>query len=48
LEESGPDHLKYFVVGVMLGDELVAKGDGSSKHEAELKAAEQALKVKEW
>jgi len=48
LEETGPDHLKHFVVGVMLGDELVAKGDGSSKHEAELKAAEEALKAKDW
>ena len=48
LEETGPDHLKHFVVGVMLGEELVAKGSGSSKHEAELRAAEEALKVKEW
>ena len=48
LEESGPDHMKFFVVGVFLGDELIAKGDGSSKHEAELKAAEEALKVKDW
>jgi len=48
LEETGPDHLKHFVVGVMLGEELVAKGDGSSKHEAELKAAEEALKIKDW
>jgi len=48
LEESGPDHMKLFVVGVFLGDELVAKGDGSSKHEAELKAAEEALKIKDW
>lgn len=48
LEETGPDHLKHFVVGVMLENELVAKGDGSSKHEAELKAAEEALKVKDW
>lgn len=48
IEETGPDHLKHFLVGVMLGDELVAKGDGSSKHEAELKAAEEALKAKDW
>ena len=34
LEEEGPDHLKSFVVGVMLGEELIAKGQGSSKHEA--------------
>lgn len=48
LEESGPDHMKFFVVGVFLGEELIAKGNGSSKHEAELKAAEEALKVKDW
>lgn len=48
LEESGPDHMKFFIVGVFLGDELVAKGDGSSKHEAELKAADEALKAKDW
>ena len=48
LEESGPDHMKFFVVGVFLGEELIAKGDGSSKHEAELKAAEEALKAKDW
>lgn len=48
LEESGPDHMKFFIVGVFLGDELVAKGDGSSKHEAELRAAGEALKVKDW
>jgi len=48
LEEAGPDHLKHFVVGVMLGEEVIAKGEGSSKHEAELKAAEEGLKAKDW
>ncbi|MFA5716048.1 MAG: ribonuclease III [Candidatus Paceibacterota bacterium] len=48
LEEEGPDHLKSFVVGVLLGEEVIAKGEGSSKHEAELKAAEEALRVKNW
>jgi ribonuclease-3 len=48
LEESGPDHMKFFIVGVFLGEELVAKGDGSSKHEAELRAADEALKAKDW
>lgn len=48
LEEVGPDHLKHFVVGVMLGEELIAQGEGSSKHEAELKAAEEGLKAKDW
>jgi len=48
LEEVGPDHLKHFVVGVMLGEEIIAQGEGSSKHEAELKAAEEGLKAKDW
>ena len=31
MKESGPDHDKKFVVGVFLGQELVAEGEGSSK-----------------
>ncbi|MBI4920062.1 ribonuclease III [Candidatus Azambacteria bacterium] len=48
LKESGPDHAKKFVVGVYLGKELVAQGEGSSKNEAQQQAAENALKVKNW
>lgn len=48
LEEWGPDHAKNFLVGVFLKDELVAKGEGSSKQEAELEAAKNALKIKGW
>ena len=48
LDEWGPDHAKHFLVGVFLGKELVAKGEGSSKQEAELEAAENALKIKGW
>ncbi|MBM3250802.1 MAG: ribonuclease III [Candidatus Nealsonbacteria bacterium] len=48
LEQSGPDHAKRFVIGVFLGDNLVAKGEGSSKQEAEDKAAEEALRIKKW
>jgi len=48
LEEWGPDHAKHFLVGVFLGDELVAKGEGSSKQEAEEEAAKNALKIKGW
>ena len=48
LKESGPDHVKYFQIGVFLGEEMVAKGEGSSKQEAEEQAAEHALKVKKW
>lgn len=48
LEESGPDHDKHFIIGVYLGKELVAKGEGKSKQEAEQEAARRALQVKEW
>ena len=48
LEESGPDHAKNFVIGVFLRDELVAKGEGSSKQEGEEKAARNALEIKKW
>lgn len=48
IKESGPDHEKNFVVGVYLGNELVAEGQGSSKREAEEVAAELALDVKRW
>ena len=48
LEEWGPDHAKHFIIGVFLNEELVAKGDGSSKQEAEEEAAKNALEVKNW
>ena len=48
LKEWGPDHAKHFIVGVYLGEELVAQGEGSSKQEAEEEAAQNALKVKNW
>jgi ribonuclease-3 len=48
LKEWGPDHAKHFVIGVYLGNELVAQGEGSSKQEAEQSAAEAALKKKKW
>lgn len=48
LNESGPDHDKSFTVGIYFGAELVAKGNGKSKQEAEQKAAESALKIKNW
>ncbi len=48
IEEHGPDHNKHFVIGVYLEEELVAKGEGFSKQEAEMEAAKKALKIKEW
>lgn len=48
LKEWGPDHDKHFVVGVCLGNELVAEGEGPSKQEAQQQAAEAALNAKKW
>jgi len=48
LEEWGPDHARHFIIGVFLDKTLVAKGEGSSKQEAELEAAKNALEVKNW
>lgn len=45
LEESGPDHQKVFRVGVYFGEDLIAQGSGSSKQEAEISAANQALSL---
>ena len=46
--EQGPDHQKEFTVGVYLEKELVAVGKGTSKQEAQLAAAENALQKKGW
>ncbi len=48
LEEKGPDHDKHFVVGVYINDELVAKGEGNSKQEAQREAAKNGLEIKGW
>jgi ribonuclease-3 len=44
ISETGPDHNKLFVVGAFVGQDEVGKGEGPSKQEAELSAAENALK----
>lgn len=48
LKEEGPDHEKMFTVGVLLGGEKIASGNGPTKQRAELDAAEKALKKKKW
>lgn len=48
MEEKGPDHNKWFKVGVYLGEEFVASGEGSSKQEAQVQAAENGLVAKGW
>ncbi|OGH76875.1 MAG: ribonuclease III [Candidatus Magasanikbacteria bacterium RIFOXYC2_FULL_40_16] len=48
LKEEGPDHDKIFVVGVYLEKEKIAEGQGGSKQEAQVEAAERALREKKW
>lgn len=42
--ESGPDHRKVFAVEVYVNGEMYGAGEGHSKKEAEIAAAEQALR----
>lgn len=48
LREWGPDHAKRFLVGAYLGKEEIARGEGLSKQEAEVNAAEAAMEAKSW
>jgi ribonuclease-3 len=48
VSEEGPDHAKLFTVGVFIGKEEIARGEGQSKQEAEQAAAEQALSATGW
>ncbi|HEY4505256.1 MAG TPA: ribonuclease III [Candidatus Paceibacterota bacterium] len=48
VKESGPDHEKKFTVGVYVGKELVATGEGESKQDAEQSAARSALEKRGW
>lgn len=45
LSESGPDHAKKFVSGVFWNEQLLGKGTGGSKKEAEQQAAQEVLKT---
>ena len=48
VREAGPDHDKSFTVGVMIGKDQIAVGEGKSKQEAEQNAALKALEAKGW
>jgi ribonuclease III len=48
LSEVGPDHAKLFTVGLFIGQEEIARGEGQSKQEAEQSAAEAGLKAMQW
>lgn len=43
--ESGPDHDKSFIVEVEVNGKFLAKGEGKSKKEAQMKAAKKALEI---
>jgi ribonuclease III len=43
--EEGPDHSRWFVVDVLLADEVLASGEGGSKRAAEQTAARRALEL---
>ncbi len=48
LKEEGPDHAKKFEVGLYLGKQLISRGQGTSKHEAQVEAARKGLEKKGW
>ena len=48
LKEQGPDHDRTFTVGVFLGSQCIAQGEGRAKQEAEQKAAENGLVERGW
>jgi ribonuclease-3 len=48
LSEVGPDHDKWFTIGIFFGDKKIAEGKGRSKQEAQQAAAQAALETKGW
>ncbi len=48
IREWGPDHDKHFLIGIFLGEEKIAEGEGISKQAAQRNAAEKGLEVKGW
>jgi ribonuclease-3 len=44
VQESGPDHAKWFVIAVRVGEEELGRGQGRSKKEAEQHAAKVAMR----
>ena len=45
VDEVGPDHARRFVVDVILGEAVLARGEGGSKRNAEQDAARHALQI---
>jgi ribonuclease-3 len=45
VDESGPDHAKRFVTEIVLGGNILGRGEGRSKKESEQEAASKALEA---
>lgn len=45
ISSEGPDHAKLFTVDVSVGDQVLGRGQGRNKKQAELNAARQALET---
>lgn len=45
ISSEGPDHAKLFTVEVLVGDQVMGRGQGRNKKQAELNAARQALET---
>jgi ribonuclease-3 len=45
ISSEGKDHEKVFLIGVWVGNEKIAEGEGRSKQEAETEAAQTALQI---
>lgn len=48
LSQLGPDHDKFFTVGIFFGEKKIAEGKGRSKQEAQQAAAQAAIEQKGW
>jgi dsRNA-specific ribonuclease len=48
ISESGPDHDKVFVVAAFINDKEIGRGNGPSKQEAEIAAAENSLQENQF
>lgn len=46
--EIGPEHDREYIAAAYIGENLIAKGKGSSKKNAEIDAAANALIAKGW
>ena len=44
-KQEGPDHKKEFLIAIYLNDNKIAAAKGSSKKDAEQKAAKKAYKI---